>query len=409
MPPRLTTQTWVWSLLLLGFAAPILAQDTQDRLRERAEGARVSRVRGKGLLKLPGQDWDPLAEDSILRVGDRVRAKSGTLEVVVQRDAKARAGAARYAGERLILGSGGELEVAPVASQSPVDLELVAGRAFGIGIERLVLKAGRARVELGAADVELDTSKEGRVKVVVHGGQAAVEIPGQARLELSAGETLRLSPRGTPTRSKTRPRRPKFVSAHQSLATVKQLLFLEDFRRWKQDPREGLVLIPRDPEASPYLERWLRRGPTKRDAKEGVARGLPGPVDVGLEERLLAKGLAPMEVRLGRPTDKGGLFALQARVRVRVTYRLSGKSELLLRPRLVAPGTNLANPPAPKDLRAPGRAGLWTEVEFRIDALEGAAPGQVLNYLSFLAGEEGAQGYVLEVKRIVAYVPEPGR
>tara|TARA_R110002072_G_scaffold171780_1_gene325526 strand:+ start:575 stop:1678 length:1104 start_codon:yes stop_codon:yes gene_type:complete len=367
-------------------------------------------VRGKGLLKLPGADWDPLSEDAVLRVGDRVRAKSGTLELVVNRDPKRRAGASRYAGERLILGSGAEVGVAPLVSAAPVDLELLGGKAFALGVERLVLKAGLARVELGAADVELNTDAGGRVKVVVHGGRAGVEVPGLERLELSAGETLRLSPRGVPTRSKTRPRRPKFVSAHESLAAVKQLLYLETFRRWERDARQALVLVPSDPKASPYLARWLTRGPSQLDAKEGVVRGLPGPVDQGLEEQLLAKGVAPMEVRLGRPTDQGGLFSLQAGVRIRVTYRLSGQSELLLRPRLIDPAqTNREDPPPPPDIRAPGRAGLWTQVEFRLDAIEGASAGQVLNYLSFIAGEEGAKGYVLEVKRIVAYVPEPGR
>ncbi len=368
-PPQLT-----FLLGLLALAAPLQAQDTQAGPRQGAEAGRVARVRGKGLLKLPGADWDPLSEDAVLRVGDRVRAKTGTLELVVNRDPKRRAGASRYAGERLILGSGAEVGVAPLVSAAPVDLELLGGKAFALGVERLVLKAGLARVEL------------------------------------SAGETLRLSPRGVPTRSKTRPRRPKFVSAHESLAAVKQLLYLETFRRWERDARQALVLVPSDPKASPYLARWLTRGPSQLDAKEGVVRGLPGPVDQGLEEQLLAKGVAPMEVRLGRPTDQGGLFSLQAGVRIRVTYRLSGQSELLLRPRLIDPAqTNREDPPPPPDIRAPGRAGLWTQVEFRLDAIEGASAGQVLNYLSFIAGEEGAKGYVLEVKRIVAYVPEPGR
>jgi len=404
------TRQICFALGFLTLTAPVLAQDTQDTPRERAEAGRVARVRGKGLLKLPGADWDPLSEDAVLRVGDRVRAKSGTLEVVVNRDPKRRRGASRYTGERLILESGGELGVAPLVSQSPVDLELLRGKAFALGVERFVLKAGSARVEMGAADVELDADPGGRLKVVVHGGKAVVEVPGRGRLDLGAGETLRLSPRGAPVRSKTRPRRPKFVSAHESLAAVKELLYLENFRRWERDGKRGLVLLPRDPKASPYLARWLTRGPSKRDAKEGVARGLPGPVDQGLEDQLLAKGLAPMEVRLGRPTDQGGLFSLQAGVRIRVTYRLSAKSELLLRPRLIDPNqTDRENTPPPPDIRAPGRAGLWTEVEFRIDAVSGASPGQVLNYLSFIAGEEGAKGYVLEVKRIVAYVPEPGR
>lgn len=398
--------------LVLAAAAGLFAQDsTQDGPRQREEAGQVSRLRGKGLIKLPGADWDPLAEDTLLRKGDRVRAKSGTLELVVTRDAEARKGAGRYTGERLILGSGAEVSLAPTTSAStPVDFELLGGKAFGLGVERLVLKAGAALIQFGSADVEVDRGKRGKLKVVVHGGTARVDLPGQDQLSLGAGETLRLSPRGTATRTRTKVRRPKFVSSHESLAAVKELLYLEDFRRWEHDSGRKFLLVPKNPKASPYQERWMKLGPSKADAKEGVARGLPGPVDVGLEEQLLAKGLAPMEVRLGRSSDQGGLFVLKRGVRIRVTYRLSGKSELLLVPRLVdLASTNRENPPPAPRIRAPGRAGLWTDVEFRVDEISGASPGQVLNYLSFLAGDEGAKGYVLEVRRIVAYVPEPGR
>ena len=124
--------------------------------------------------------------------------------------------------------------------------------------------------------------------------------------------------------------------------------------------------------------------------------GLPGPHLMGREEQLVARGTAPKEVRLGRPTSSGGLLTLAPRARLRISYRLSRARRLVLEPRISGVDK--------ERLTVPGRGGLWTEVELALDGLQGFSAGTPLTYFSFLAGEEGEE-LQLEVRRILAYVP----
>lgn len=348
--------------------------------------ARVTRLRGKALVELPDGSWDPLAAGKELRAGQRVRVeRKGVLELIsASPDRKL-----LHGGDRILLGPQAEVRLAPKGA----DLELKEGQCFTFSVGGFVILAGRARLELGDSDASCELRRGGRVELANHGGVAKVVLP-QQRLELAAGEAARVDARGELLKRTKVRRRPKYVEDHEALGEVR-LVFLEDFRRWK---REGanLRLVPSQRKTVLYDDEWLVPGKGRASREQGIVWGLPGPHMMGREEQLVARGTAPKEVRLGRPTSKGGLLTLARGARLRISYRLSRARRLVLEPRISGADK--------ESLIVPGRGGLWTEVELALDGLQGFSDGTPLTYFSFLAGEEGEE-LQLEVRRILAYVP----
>jgi len=353
--------------------------------RERAV-ARVTRTHGKALVQLPDGSWDPLAAGKELRAGQRVRVeRKGALELLSTSPDRA----LLHGADRILLGPEAEAKLAPKGA----DLELSEGQCFAFSAGGYVILAGRARLELGDSDASCELRRGGRVELANHGGVAKVILP-QQRLELAVGEAARVDARGALLKRTKVRRRPKYVEDHEALGDVK-LVFLEDFRRWKQEG-SSLRLVPTQRQQVLYDDEWLAPGKGRRAREQGIVLGLPGPHLMGREEQLVARGTAPKEVRLGRPTSSGGLLTLAPRARLRISYRLSRARRLVLEPRISGVDK--------ERLTVPGRGGLWTEVELALDGLQGFSAGTPLTYFSFLAGEEGEE-LQLEVRRILAYVP----
>lgn len=348
--------------------------------------ARVTRTRGRALVQLPDGTWDPLAAGKELRAGQRVRVEGkGTLELLSTSPDRA----LLHGADRIVLGPRAAAKLAPKGA----DLELSEGQCFAFSAGGYVILAGRARLELGDSDASCELRRGGRVELANHGGVAEVVLP-QQRLELAAGEAARVDAQGALLKRTTTRRRPRYLEDHEALGEV-ELVFLEDFRRWKEQG-SGARLIPTQRQQALYDDEWLAPAQGRAARTQGIVLGLPGPHLAGREAELVARGTAPKEVRLGRPTASGGLLKLAPRARLRISYRLSRARRVVLEPRISGVEK--------ERLVVPGRGGLWTEVELALDRLRGFSAGTPLTYFSFLAGEEGEE-LQLEVRRILVYVP----
>ncbi len=319
-----------------------------------------ARVRKKGGA---ATSWQPLALDALLEPGDEVTASKGTLELAFARPGAPRDGV--LALDRLVLATGSHATLAPdERSSARVD----SGEVFVSTASPFVLLAGQATLTLEGCDASISCAKAGGVSVAAHAGRVAIDAAGK-RTTLEAGQGVSLDKAGKAGRAVAAPDLPKWLAAHRVL-----------------DPsRVVCAYRPGDEKAPPLLV-----GERSGD----LVRGGTTP----------KKGPGTRVVCVGRG-DAAGLAVHETGLRLRVRYRLGKVVPFGLQVTETAHAKNFQ-----AALAAP-RAGVWTVVDFELDALAGEldhaarlAPGDHLDLVTLSAhGDDPALDF--EVSEILIYRP----
>lgn len=357
----------------------------EDRRRDLA--ARVARLRGRALVQAPGAGgWTEAPADGTLAAGDRVRAAGGPVELVLPPAGAAEADLSTDGGDRVVLAPDARVTLSPEGTDARLRLD--EGGCFAAGTDGLRVQAGGTTVTVRGGDAELELSRTGALTVTVHSGRVDVDPTGdQPGRALAEGERLSVTARGAPVVRPARPRRPDYVAAVERV-DPERVVYAELFRAWPEPfAGAGGDAFPREREREGHL------------ASTGRFRGSPDPPP---PEDLRA------EVHFGRGADAGGLWEHAEGARLRLRYRLSAPAPLQVRLRCSTGGDY----PVFVSGVAPGRAGVWDELEVRPEHLRGEtdparrlAPGLRVTYLTVLAGAFEGPTPRLELSRVLVYTP----
>jgi hypothetical protein len=326
----------------------------------------VASVPGEARVRRKGggaTSWKPLALGAALDPGDEVTAVKGTLELAFARPGAPRDGV--LALDRVVLGPGAHATLAPDEHSSA---RVESGEVFASTASPLVIAAGPATLTLEGCDASVSCAKSGGVSVAAHAGRVVFDAAGK-RTTLETGQAALLDRAGKASRA-VAAELPKWLAAHRAL-----------------DPSRILCAYrPGDAQAPPLLV---------GESSGEVVRGGTTP----------RKGPNTKVVCVGRG-DTAGLAVHEAGLRLRVRYKLG---------KVVPFGLQVTETGHAKNFQAAvaaPRAGVWTVLEFDLDALAGEldkaarlAPGDHLDLVTLSAhGDDPALDF--EVSEIVIYRPK---